>query len=239
MESNCGASRKRHCLRVPPLIPTRFSAGPTKANSYHLPWQITFAKKLRRFFDVLYGAFGIKNKPYTGDEIKTILIIRCDRLGDAVVTTPLLAALKNNFPNCRLIVLASNTNKIIFKNNPNIDKIYWLEAKSWMSYGIISIPIIGPLWNFLYSLFSMMLDKHSRSTIKELRKEKIDIVFDAVGKRRTAIMSTMLGGYTIGCNLPEIKFLYDYTAPYPWVDNTSKKHIIERYFETFWGAITR
>ena len=36
-----------------------------------------------------------------------ILVVRTDRMGDMIVTTPLFAAIKAAFPACRLTVLAS------------------------------------------------------------------------------------------------------------------------------------
>ena len=52
-----------------------------------------------------------------------ILFIRIDRIGDLVLSTPALKALKQAFPNGELSVLASQTNYPILLNNPFVDQI--------------------------------------------------------------------------------------------------------------------
>jgi ADP-heptose:LPS heptosyltransferase len=63
------------------------------------------------------------------DEVKTILILRYDRIGDMVVTTPLFSSLRNGFPKARIIVLASPTNASVIVNNPDVDEIIIFPKK--------------------------------------------------------------------------------------------------------------
>jgi lipopolysaccharide heptosyltransferase II len=56
-------------------------------------------------------------------EIRSILFLRHDRVGDMVLSTPVFKALKRRFPHARLAVLASEGNWEVIKNNPNIDEI--------------------------------------------------------------------------------------------------------------------
>ncbi|MDC3262005.1 lipopolysaccharide heptosyltransferase family protein [Candidatus Pseudothioglobus singularis] len=55
---------------------------------------------------------------------KSILILKYDRIGDMVVSTPIFRELKIAYPNISISVLASKANKDVIKNNPYIDKIY-------------------------------------------------------------------------------------------------------------------
>ena len=55
-------------------------------------------------------------------EIKSILFLRHDRVGDMVLSTPVFKALKRSFPDARLTVLASERNWEVIKNNSNIDE---------------------------------------------------------------------------------------------------------------------
>jgi ADP-heptose:LPS heptosyltransferase len=55
---------------------------------------------------------------------KKVLMLRYDRIGDMVVTTPLFRELKSSYPNIKISVLASNENKDVIKHNPFIHKIY-------------------------------------------------------------------------------------------------------------------
>lgn len=64
-------------------------------------------------------------------EIKTILLLRHDRVGDMVFSTPLFKALKKNFPDARLTVLASQRNYEIIENNPNVDEILIYNRIGW------------------------------------------------------------------------------------------------------------
>jgi len=52
----------------------------------------------------------------------SVLLIRLNRIGDALVTTPFIALLKKNI-GCEIVVLADRKNSFIFKNNPNIDSV--------------------------------------------------------------------------------------------------------------------
>ena len=57
------------------------------------------------------------------DSVKKILLIRLNRIGDALVTTPLLSLLKNNL-NCSIDILADKKNYFIFEGNPSVDNLY-------------------------------------------------------------------------------------------------------------------
>ena len=53
-----------------------------------------------------------------------VLMLRYDRIGDMVITTPVFRELKKKYPEIELSVLASKSNQIILKNNPYVDNIY-------------------------------------------------------------------------------------------------------------------
>jgi len=63
------------------------------------------------------------NRIRINDEIKKILFIRIDRIGDLILSTPVLRNLKNAFTGCELTVLASNSNHSILFNNPYVDRV--------------------------------------------------------------------------------------------------------------------
>ncbi len=52
-----------------------------------------------------------------------LLFIRLNRIGDALVTTPLLSEIKRQI-GCKIYVLADRKNHFIFKNNPDIDEVF-------------------------------------------------------------------------------------------------------------------
>ena len=202
------------------------------------PWQIKLAILIRKILFSFYEKLNlVKKDTISLKEIKNILIIRTDRLGDAVVTTPLIKAIKECFPDKKLYVLCSKQNEIIFKQNPYIDEVFSIDVSPWLNYACVKIPVLGPIFNCIYSLLYHFGDKEFISAFKLLKSKNIDVVFDAVGRRRTAIIARYLGKFTTGPKLSEVIFLYNYFSDSIWVDNTSQKHIIERYFDTFFKAI--
>ena len=55
---------------------------------------------------------------------KKVLILKYDRIGDMIVTTPIFRELKKAYPSIRISVLASQINKDVVRNNPYIDEIH-------------------------------------------------------------------------------------------------------------------
>jgi len=202
------------------------------------PWQIRLAVLIRKILFNFYEKLNfVKKDTISLEEVKNILIIRTDRLGDAVVTTPLIKAIKELFPDKKLYVLCSKQNEIIFKQNPYIDEVFSIDVSPWLNYSYVKIPIWGSFLNCAYSLFYHFKDREIISVLKLLKAKDIDVVFDAVGRKRTAIIAKYLGKFTIGPKLSEVIFLYDCFSDSIWVNDLSQKHIVERYFDTFFKAI--
>jgi len=63
--------------------------------------------------------------------IKSILILRYDRIGDMIVTTPVFKGLKDANPQLRIGVLASRANAEIISCNPYVDSIHILPIHWW------------------------------------------------------------------------------------------------------------
>ncbi len=64
-----------------------------------------------------------RKKTLKDEEIKKILLLRHDRVGDMALSTPLFKSLKTGYPEAKITVLASESNQEILKNNPNVDEI--------------------------------------------------------------------------------------------------------------------
>lgn len=60
------------------------------------------------------------------DSDSNLLFIRLNRLGDALVTTPLLYEIKKQLK-CKVYVLADRKNHFIFNNNPSVDEVFIFE----------------------------------------------------------------------------------------------------------------
>ena len=71
---------------------------------------------IRRAFITFLSRRSLKSSPTLPLQLPdspTILILRQDRFGDAIITTPLLVALKERYPTARLMVLLGEKNKSI------------------------------------------------------------------------------------------------------------------------------
>lgn len=58
---------------------------------------------------------------------KKICVVRTDKIGDMVLTLPLLRAIKEKYPDKETILIAKKLNKPIIENSQFIDRIYYLE----------------------------------------------------------------------------------------------------------------
>ncbi|NWF89815.1 MAG: glycosyltransferase family 9 protein [Ignavibacteriaceae bacterium] len=62
------------------------------------------------------------------------LIVRPDRIGDVVLSTPIPRELKRKYPDCFVVLLLRDYTKDIYINNPNVDKIIIDEGKASFPY---------------------------------------------------------------------------------------------------------
>ncbi|RTL55498.1 MAG: glycosyltransferase family 9 protein [Rhodocyclaceae bacterium] len=87
-----------------------------------------------------------------------ILVIRRDNIGDLVCTTPLLAALRQRYPEGWIGVLANSYNAPVLAGNPHIDAVYtYTKAK----HRAPSETLLGVMWRrftLLLQLRRMHLD---------------------------------------------------------------------------------
>lgn len=74
-----------------------------------------------------------KFRPATQVETpRRILVVQLDHLGDAVLSSPLLARLRVAYPNATIDVLASPSNVEVFQADPNVDHVR-LAARNWFA----------------------------------------------------------------------------------------------------------
>jgi ADP-heptose:LPS heptosyltransferase len=66
------------------------------------------------------------------EDVKSILVIRLNRLGDMVCTIPLLKTLRREFPHSRISVLAESTNADILKGASYLDDVFIYRKKKGM-----------------------------------------------------------------------------------------------------------
>jgi heptosyltransferase-2 len=59
-----------------------------------------------------------------------ILVVQLDHLGDAVLSTPLIAELRAAYPEAAIDVLASPSNHEVFEADPDVDRV-WVAERTW------------------------------------------------------------------------------------------------------------
>jgi heptosyltransferase-2 len=87
--------------------------------------------EMRKILLLLFLIFRKTIIPSKG-EIKSILFFRKDRIGDMVLSTAALRALKRAYPQARITVLASERNYEILTHNPHVDEILIYHGILWL-----------------------------------------------------------------------------------------------------------
>lgn len=79
-----------------------------------------------------------------GEELGGILLLRQDRIGDMIMTLPLLRKLKQVHPRAGLYVVASESNRIILKHEPGIDVIRYSKSPADFVSSLLQVREYAP-----------------------------------------------------------------------------------------------
>jgi heptosyltransferase-2/heptosyltransferase-3 len=128
-----------------------------------------------------------KLKPEEVDlsSIKKILVIRQDdRIGNLILTTPLLSALRRFFPKAHISYLASKTFHTLFYNSSLVDQIFVAKKRQY---------IFHPLSLVFF--------------IRKIRKQRFDLAFDSSDENSFSLNNSFLAylsraRYRIGYKKP-------------------------------------
>ncbi|HET6510861.1 MAG TPA: glycosyltransferase family 9 protein [Candidatus Kapabacteria bacterium] len=131
-----------------------------------------------------------------------ILFLRQDRIGDAIITTPLLVAVRTKYPNAKITFLLSKNNRAIIPLLP-IDCDTVIYQKSWLK---------------------------DRAMLRLLRKQKFDVAIDMTDNASVTssiLMASIKPRFAIGIE-KENAVVYDVLVPR--IDR-EKNHISARIAE--------
>jgi heptosyltransferase III len=84
----------------------------------------SWSRGFSAFCDHFRADFPGKSELTLGSNMKNILVIRRDNIGDMVCTTPLLEGLKQAFPDAKLTLLVNKIAEDVVDNNPNVDRLF-------------------------------------------------------------------------------------------------------------------
>lgn len=111
------------------------------------------------------------------DSFERILIIRWDRIGDMVLSTPALEALRRRFPDAGIDVLASSMNAPVLIKHPSVDNVIVWKGPP------------GSLWSY-----------RSPGAVRLLRRNGYDLVLDMImdWPVSSALLAALVAPYRSG-----------------------------------------
>lgn len=119
-----------------------------------------------------------------------ILLIQLRRIGDVLMTTPAVKAVKKRFPTSKITFLTESPSDEIFRNNPYVDEIL-LHNRKWGLKGYLKF-------------------------IRELRQRQFDLVIDFFGNPRSAQIAFFSGvRHRLGFNFRGRRWTYTSTVALP------------------------
>jgi ADP-heptose:LPS heptosyltransferase len=156
-----------------------------------------------------YYNFKIKN-------IKSILVVRYDGVGNVVSTLPALEILRKRFPQAHIDIIVRDVTKDLVEHNPFIDHVIVFD-NDWFSYRKNAFF----LDKFLYFFFS--LNKEFLTLFRTLKQHRYDLMVDLTQKRRNLLLAFLLGiPFRWGFAVAGGSFLLTKRFPY-----TSQRHALE------------
>ena len=186
--------------------------------------KIPFLLKLKRLknsrgADKINSLFSLIKPPKTcAVKPNSILLIRNDRIGDAVVTLPVIRDLKLNYPEIKVDVLVSSQNKFVFNDFENTDDIIefnWAPQKPGKMY---LLPVLGGFLQFIrYALIPYTASGSYRKKIKQLIAKKYDASVDLVGLFRNALLCKFISRFSVGPRKFINHIAYNYYIDSNWV----------------------
>ena len=114
------------------------------------------------------------------DAIQRVLIVRLRSIGDTVLTTPALLALKRFLPQARVDILLEDWVAPVLDGFPHVDNVIRLERKSTSARARVARQLRANKYDVVYK-FTITGDKLKGKGAVESGGEKRD--FDIEGKR--------------------------------------------------------
>ncbi|UCD94986.1 MAG: glycosyltransferase family 9 protein [Candidatus Zixiibacteriota bacterium] len=128
--------------------------------------------------------------PLNPDNVRSVLILRPDKLGDMIATIPVIHALKKMFPHLRIEILASPRNVSVIKNDPCVDRIHLYSKNIFRDWPVMM----------------------------QLRKKRFDVIYDPICHDSITglLLTKIIGNHSVKAASRKLKLreYYDYCEPY-------------------------
>jgi ADP-heptose:LPS heptosyltransferase len=119
---------------------------------------------------------------------KRILLVQLDHLGDAVLSTPLIAELRAAFPKAMIDVLASPSNDEVFGVDPNVNQVFIAE-RSWFERRPERWGLVTAVWKL-----GSALRRHRYDLGIDVRGDVLSVLVLALAGVRRRLGWSMGGG---------------------------------------------
>jgi ADP-heptose:LPS heptosyltransferase len=117
-----------------------------------------------------------------------ILVVQLDHLGDAVLSTPLLAELRAAYRDATIDVLASPSNHEVFESDPNVDRV-WVAERTWFERKPDRWALLSAVWSLGSKLRLMNYDLGI-----DVRGDVLSVIVLALAGVRRRVGWSMGGG---------------------------------------------
>jgi lipopolysaccharide heptosyltransferase II len=111
----------------------------------------------------------------TSAEVRRILVIQLDHLGDAILSTGMLAELARRWPRARIEVLAAPWNQMIFAAAPEVSQVHVWRNNRFARPARLTWPLAALIWSWW------------------MRRRKFDLAIDVRGELPLALLMWLAG----------------------------------------------
>lgn len=146
--------------------------------------------------------------------MKNILLIRLSSLGDIVMTTPAIRALKNRYPDSRIDFVVYDRFAASLAHHPDIDRLFLLPKKRLKEH--LARREFGSFWDTF------------RAFIVDLRSSRYDYVIDMHNVTDSALVALVARGKTkVGHKKQLLSLPFSVRSTFDIGSATTKTHSVE------------
>ena len=157
--------------------------------------------------------------PINFTSASSVLVIRPDRMGDVILSTPVYESIKKSFPHLQVNVLVNRVNVPVLADNPNIDKIIpfdTLRSDAWHYLSTLKIQALTLTLKQGFYFLRQFYFGAPENIISQLRRNRFDVVFTL--NKKFSVLSSFLAliskaKYRVGYAHDETAWLYDARMP--------------------------
>ncbi len=146
--------------------------------------------------------------------MRRILVVNPFGVGDVLCATPLVTAIRKQFPDAYLAFLCNVRTRDVLVNNPDLDRVWVFEKDEYRA-----------LWRRTKWIAIRLFFKLLRS----IRSERFNIVVDlSLGDRYSAVMKLLRIPVRVGFNYRGRGRFLTQSVP---IEGFNDKHVVEHYFD--------